>query len=277
VIEDGADDRGIVGPCDIVALELVDPVPQATLVASVLPASRSGLAGVVLTAFVTIINTSATVTAHQVGIALDTPVPALLGYQTTDATNALVGTPDTPVDIAPGQLQSFVIFLRPTGPFPSTDLTLAFAGTNTAPVAVIVGVNTFLASASVTAVADVVALAATLSNDGIVNVAGGAGAFSVATFNLGAAGPITVSADTGDAPLGLALFVCQTDAAAACLTPPAPTVTVDIATSATPTFTVFVNAAGAVPFDPALNRVFVFFVDALGVIRGGTSVAVRTP
>lgn len=61
-----------------------------------------------------------------------------------------------------------------------------------------------------------------------------------------------------------------------CLGAPAPEVTVDTATDATPTFGVFVNAGGAVPFDPAFNRVFVFFKDAGGAIRGSTSVAVRT-
>jgi hypothetical protein len=266
------------GTCDIGAAERIDAIPQATLLAAVLPASRSGLAGVLLTAFVTIINTSPTTTANQVGIALQSAVPALLGYQTTDAaTNALVGTPDTPVDIPPGGSQSFVIFLLSNGAFSSTDLVLAFAGHNTAPVTAIVGLNTFLVSSSVTAIPDVVALAATLGNNGIVDVVGGAGVFSVATVNLGAGGPITVVLNTGAAALGLALFVCQTDpATSVCLGAPAPEVTVDIATDATPTFGVFVNAGGAVPFDPAFNRVFVFFKDAGGVIRGGTSVAVRT-
>jgi hypothetical protein len=53
-------------------------------------------------------------------------------------------------------------------------------------------------------------------------------------------------------------------------------VTTTIAAGATPTFSVFLDAVGAVPFDPANSRVFVRFKDAGGVTRGSTSVAVRT-
>jgi hypothetical protein len=45
---------------------------------------------------------------------------------------------------------------------------------------------------------------------------------------------------------------------------------------ATPTFGIFVQGAGNVPFDPALNRIFVRFTDAGNVTRGSTSVAVMT-
>ena len=45
----------------------------------------------------------------------------------------------------------------------------------------------------------------------------------------------------------------------------------------TPTFAVFGLAQGSIPFDPANNRVFVRYKDQNGVVRGATSVAVRTP
>ena len=86
----------------------------------------------------------------------------------------MTGTPNTPADIPAGQAQTYVIALTPTAPFGPTDVAFAFAGTNTAPVATLVGINTLLLSASATPVPDIVALAATLNNDGIVNIPGAA-------------------------------------------------------------------------------------------------------
>ena len=51
--------------------------------------------------------------------------------------------------------------------------------------------------------------------------------------------------------------------------------TTTINANATPTFAVFVQGSGNVPFDPAANRIFVRFSSG-GVTRGSTSVAVRT-
>src|SRR5262249_55516993 len=139
------------------------------------------------------------------------------------------------------------------------------------------GINTLLFTASATPVPDIVALAATASNDGVVRVANGAGAFSVATINMGATGVITASADTGGAALPVTINVCQTNpATSACMASPAPSVTVTILPGATPTFGIFVTATGTVPFDPSNNRVFVRFKDNV-TTRGSTSVAVTTP
>ena len=52
--------------------------------------------------------------------------------------------------------------------------------------------------------------------------------------------------------------------------------TTTINANATPTFGIFVQGKGNVPFDPAANRIFVRFRDAGNVTRGSTSVAVRT-
>jgi hypothetical protein len=53
-------------------------------------------------------------------------------------------------------------------------------------------------------------------------------------------------------------------------------VTTQIDAGETPTFGIFVQGTGAIPSDPAANRIFVRFKDAGGVTRGSTSVAVRT-
>jgi hypothetical protein len=146
------------------------------------------------------------------------------------------------------------------------------------------GLNTLLYSASATPVPDVVALSAAPT---VMNVpagtlavpAGGAGAFAVATVNVGASGAITATANTGSATLPLAITLCQTNpSTGACINPatPASSTTVTINANATPTFAFFATASGAVPFIPQTNRIFVQFSDANGVIRGSTSVAVET-
>src|SRR5262249_25939020 len=105
----------------------------------------------------------------------------------------------------------------------------------------------------------------------------GAGAFAVATVNVGTGDAFTVSADTGGAALPVSVFVCQTDPhTSVCLSPPATSVPTTILSNETPTFGVFVAAVGNVPFVPETNRIFVRFKDSGGMTRGLTSVAVRT-
>jgi hypothetical protein len=60
------------------------------------------------------------------------------------------------------------------------------------------------------------------------------------------------------------------------LSAPAASVTTDIPPNATPTFGIFVTGNGSVADIAGVNRVFVTFTDAGGVLRGETSVAVRT-
>jgi len=88
---------------------------------------------------------------------------------------------------------------------------------------------------------------------------------------------ITASANTGTANLPVTLAVCQTNpVSGACLAPPTPNVTTDIQPNATPTFGIFATGSAAVANSPGVNRVFVTFTDSGGVLRGETSVAVRT-
>jgi hypothetical protein len=250
------------------------------LVAAILPSSRSVQINTAATAFATIINTGQTL-ALSCSIAFANNVLATFFYQTTDpATNQVTGLANAPVNIPAGAAQSFVIAITPVTSIAPTELQFDFACANTDPAAVTIGLNTLLLSASAAPVPDIVALAATLPpNPGIVNIPGanGTGVFGVATVNVGASGSITASADTGTATLPLSLSLCQTNPATAqCISSIGSTVTTTINAGATPTFGIFVQGKGTVPFDPAGNRIFVRFKDGGGVTRGSTSVAVRT-
>jgi hypothetical protein len=73
------------------------------------------------------------------------------------------------------------------------------------------------------------------------------------------------------------LLLCQTDPTRGnCLASPQINVTTTIAANATPTFGIFVTGSADVADLPGVNRIFVTFTDANGVLRGETSVAVRT-
>ena len=253
--------------------------PPTSLVAAVLPSSRSVQVGATATAFATIIN-AGSATAILCAPALVTGLPAAFTYQTTDpSTNQVIGSANTPISVGAGAIQSFVIALTPTGPIAPTDVQFSFDCANTDPAPINVGLNTLLLSASATPVPDIVALAATLTNDGVVNIPGttGTGAFAVATVNVGASGSITASADTGSASLPLNIFLCETNPATGqCISAIGPSVTTQINANATPTFAIFAQGNGNVPFDPAGNRIFVRFKDGGDITRGSTSVAVRT-
>jgi hypothetical protein len=136
-----------------------------------------------------------------------------------------------------------------------------------------------LLTAAGTPIPDIVALAATLTNDGVVHIPGstGTGVFAVATVNVGTSGTITATVDTGDVSLPATLTICETNpTAGTCIAAPASNVTTQINTNATPTFGLFVLGNGSVPFNPARNRILVRFLDPQGVTHGATSVAVQT-
>jgi len=258
--------------------------PAPALVASVLPGARSVLSTDVATVFATMVNaTGATLGNCQITLPVPMPSPLLsLSYQTTDpTTNALTGTADTPVTLAANGFQSFLLSFgldnSASAPVALPQQQLLFSCEGGDPAAVTPGVNTVDLSFSTSPVADVVALAAVSSRDGILDLpSGGAGAFGVAAVNLGAAQALTVSADTGTVALPLTLSICATNTAAQCLAAPAPNVSLAFSAGATPTFSIFATAQGPVTLAPATNRIFVRFKDSSGATRGSTSVAVQT-
>jgi len=255
---------------------------DAQLFAALLPISRSTQVGVPVSAFATLINTSPT-SALSCSILPPDGLAADFQYQTTDsATNAVTRSVNTPVGISPGGVQSFVIVLTATQPVVPTELELIFECTNSEAAGIIRGVNTFQFSASNSPVPDVIALAATTTNDGTVELAedSAAGAFAVASVNVGIGANIVVTADTGDVSLPISLALCETNpTTGACVNPAQPIfgpVTTTISSGGTPTFGIFASSSAEVPFDPANNRVFVRFAETDGTDRGATSVAIRS-
>ncbi len=250
-----------------------------TLAAAVLPGSRSVQVGTPATAFATMLATGL-LPARDCMITPVTSIPADFAFwRTNPATNQVIGGPNASVTIAGGGRETFLLAFTPTAAFASTPVEINFDCDNTPSAPIFQGVNTFLLSAESSPVPDIIALVATLANDGIVNVPGetGTGAFAVATVNVGTAAQITASADTGDAAMPVSISLCQTaPETGQCISDIGPTVAVDVGRGETPTFAVFVTGHGTVPFDPGVNRAFVRFEDAAGAIRGTTSVAVRT-
>jgi hypothetical protein len=251
------------------------PVAAPGTVASILPASRAVLAGgAPATVFAAVINPSGVPFTHC-DITPITTLPTAFVFQTTDpTTNAPTGTPNAQVPIGAGQIQTFVLAFTPQSPFPTTEVEFAFACDGVIPAAPIAGVNTLTLSARSTPGPDVIALAASATPGRLILA--GAGAFAVATANVGAVGAVTVFADTGSAVLPLVLSWCQTNPiTSACLGPatssPLPA---SVAPGATPTFAIFAAATGPIAFDPALNRVFFRVRDLTGQVIGATSLAV---
>jgi hypothetical protein len=250
------------------------------LEAAVLPLSRSVEVGATATAFAAMLD-AGPADASTCTIAPATNIPASFVFQTTDPrTNALTGTANTPVNILQGadEVQTFVIAFTPSAAFAPINVLLTFACANANAAPQTVGVDILNLSASATAVPDIVALAAS-GDPGYVDIPGatGIGVFAVATINLGIDTTITASANTGTANLPVGLTVCQTNSTTGiCMARPAPSVTTDIQPNATPTFGIFVTGSATVANLPGVNRVFVTFTDSGGVLRGETSVAVRT-
>jgi len=244
------------------------------LASAVLPASRAVQVGATATAFATILN-AGDATATNCGIAPATGVPlSSFLFQTTNAsTNSLTGSPNQRVSIGPHGGQSFLIALTPSGSFGPGDVAFSFSCDGTS-AGVVTGLNTLHFFASDGPTADVIMVAATSPNDGIVRISGGSGVLAVAMSNVGASDTVTISADTGGRGQPISLQLCQTDPGnGMCTSAIGPTVSIGLGGGANATVAVFINAAGAVPLDPAANRIFVRAAASGGAQVGATSVA----
>jgi murein DD-endopeptidase MepM/ murein hydrolase activator NlpD len=258
---------------------------QTVIYSAVLPTGRSVLDTTTATLFAAIIN-AGTTTAYGCSMIPQTPLAADFMFQTVTSQNLLTGTANQSVDIAAGAVQNFLIAFTPRLNFePVTqtanadNVVLRVKCANTLGVEVLPGVNDLTLSFSPSPVPDIIALGGTVTGDGTARIttADGAVAFVVATSNIGAAAPITVTPVASTA-LPLAISVCQTDPATSiCLAPPTGSISRFFPAGDTATFSIFVQSTGPVPFDPANNRISVNYSDGNGILRGGTSVAVTAP
>ncbi len=251
------------------------PVPRMNT--AVLPYARAVAIGETATAFASVIN-SGNLTATGCSIALPGGLPATISYQTTNAANALIGSPNTPVDIAPGTTQGFVFGITPSQAMTATEIPLVFDCANTAPAPSYPGLNTFILSAAATAPPDLLAIGATPSGDGVVRLPSstGIGFFATAAVNIGSGGEVTVSADDGGRGLPLTLQVCETTPAGEWIVC-GNSLTRTISAAQTAYYTVFATGTGQpIAFDPANNRLFLRFASN-GATVGATNVAVTAP
>jgi hypothetical protein len=143
--------------------------PTVTLLAAVLPSSRSVQVGTPATAFATIIN-AGTEPARGCRPRLLSPLPGQFSFQATDSSNNAIGAPNSAVDIPPGGGQSYVLAITPTAPIAPVEARFAFECENAGPAPSQDGLNTLLLSAAVEPIPDIVVLPATLNADGIANV-----------------------------------------------------------------------------------------------------------
>ncbi len=184
----------------------------ASLVAAVLPGSRSVQVGKTATVFAVMLNSgSATLTDCQIGLSGSAPAGLSLAYQQTNASNQLIGSPNTPATIAGNGSQNFLLSFQSSSALSVTSMPLVFSCTGSQPAPSTPGVNTVDLLFSSTPIPDIIALSATSSGNGIVTVpysTGGSAAFAADSIDVGTAGSLTVEVDTGAASLPLAVFVC---------------------------------------------------------------------
>lgn len=260
---------------------------QAAIEAATLPDARSVAIGDPATYFGVIANNGdATATNCRIEKFASDTSPTTFSYQTVAPDNTLTGTQNTPVDIAAGTVQNFLITLTPSASF-ENEIGLSFICDNATALGR-PGVNDVFLVASTGTPADLITIMITPSADGVIRVAnaGGIELAAGAVTNI-QGGNVNVVARPYflalDSTLGHTLTICETNPSTGdCLAPAAATVDMTIG-SDTQTFSVFVDADDIVgiSLDPSFMRVAVDFDQrrtfSTGPVRGRSSVAVTAP
>jgi len=252
-------------------------VPQPEVFAAVLPSSRSAQVNEPVTIFATMV---ATEIGNECAIELSSQIDASLSFQRTDPqTNELIGLKDQPVYLRPGAPISFAITLTAFSVIEPQEVQFGFVCNTGFPAPVMITTNTLFFSASDVPVLDIVALSATINNDGIVNIPDteNFGVFSAANVNLGAEGNVTASLFVIGEDVDEVLLCPTVFETGACIESPSESTRIFLGENGTSSFGIFVRSSNPIPFDPGRNRVMLIFTDDDGVIRGRTSVAISGP
>ena len=247
---------------------------STVLVNSVLPTSRSIPVGTTATIFNTVIN-AGIYPAIGLTLSMTSATAGTFSYQQTNcATNAIIGTPNPSLDLAPGGVLCYVLSFTPNAPFAATNVHIQAQASNAPPTNLLPGINTWLLRSTSVAGPDIIALTTTTDFHQIV--CSGTNAFAVALSNVGVAATedITVSANTGLATLPLNILISETNPGTGVVI--GDNILQSVGAGDNRTVAVFVTFNGCVPFDPAANRIFIEFRDASNNVVGSTSTAVST-
>ena len=264
------------------------------IVAAVTPVARSTQFGTnpstgqpfYVTAFASVTNAGA---ANATGCTIAKPadgLPYTLIYaQRLPPNLTSLGPTNASFDLAPGDANAkhFLLVLTPSAAM-SSNISIVFDCTNTAPAPTYIGVNSFQLTATAAPTPDVIATVGTPNDGGIIAIAPNGGRI-VATAAMNIGQTATISARLSTTPIGgstinlpLTLGLCQTNpSTGVCLQSPT---TLPINFTATKdavnTFTAFINHSGAaIPWDPGTNRVYIQFFNGSTPI-GAASIAVYT-
>ena len=259
------------------------PGGTTSIVAAVTPVARATSVGGRVTAFGTILN-GGTIAATACSIALPAGTPVTFTYSARNLTTGTPENPGQPVNIPAGGRRDFAMSFVPNVQM-AANIALVFDCTNSAPAPTYVGLNTFLLTGAANPPADLLSIAVTQTQDGIMNVPlGRTGFAALAAQNIGAAANLQARLSVN--PIGTTgrslagtFTMCQTNPTTGLCIPGIPQGTVlnfAAPTNQIRTFTAFVTSNGtAIPFDPANKRLFVHFYQGSNPV-GSASVAVRT-
>jgi hypothetical protein len=287
---DNADDGSGDAPIVINAMTNIT-IRGDDLFASTLPLTRNLDFDTISTHFGSIFN-AGTTPAMNCKISLSTPLPAHLTYTPTDpATNLPNGPSNTPVDIAPGTSQSFIIgltaqkeFLGITQrPFPDGQVEFNYQCDDNRSASTFPGINTLVLSYANTPQTDIIPIIAEPTNTGIFTIdpMSRTGAFAAAAINIGAADPhITIRPRLSMEYNMITLSICDTtnQPGGACINPPTSQIMMPYGANTINTYTVFAIAdpdQAAIPLDALNNRIFLDYTDDNGTLRGSTSIALK--